>query len=152
MIKTIVEDTMDAMEEKLISYGLLKTHLKDTEALAETTLLLFFRDKIINGETQELLNILNGSQALGGMAFVHNFLLDRSKKSMEKKLKNNYKEELSEKLQMNSTSAALVSHAVMPEIVKACIQVFSTANINARRLAKMVDDGLPFHPPISSSL
>jgi hypothetical protein len=139
---------MNGMSVKLISYGLQKVHLKDAETLAETALLVVFRDEIKKGKTQELLNLLNGHQAQGKIAFILNFLAGLFQKSMEEKLMLAYKLELTDKLQLNSTSAEIIAQTVMPAMLKLCVEVFSKTNTNAVSLAKMVNDGLPFDSSI----
>jgi hypothetical protein len=152
MIKEIIEETMLGMSGKLFALGLSRFQLNDSFSLAETTVLLVFRDKVMSGKTQELLNILNGVSAPGKIAFVQNFIQDFSKKGMEKKLVKNYRTHLAEKLQMNDLTATLIAEAAIPEILKSVIGTFSKINVCENKLAELVNEGLPLHPAIDFNL
>jgi hypothetical protein len=149
MIKSIVEEIMVSKSAEFFSLGLPSLHLKECAELAETIVLLTFRDKIVNGKGQDLLRLLNTGQSLGKMAFIQNALLEIARNSMERKLVDGYKIELINRLQVNSTSAASVSKAAMPGILQSIMKTFSNANINAKDLTKMIDDSLPLSPKIS---
>jgi hypothetical protein len=149
MIKEIIDETLVQMNEKLYGWGLSRYQLNDASLLAETIVLLAFRDKLINRKEEELLSILNGIGTSGKAAFIHNFVQNLSKNIIEKRLIANYKIALTERLQMNSLSATTIAQATMPEILKSLIRKFSRGNINEENLSRVINNGLPLYSSIS---
>jgi hypothetical protein len=152
VIKVIVEEAMQGMSEKLFRLGLPPLHWGDAVMLSETTILLAFREKMTNGETPELVSLLNGDHSMSLVAFVQNHFQGRSKKSLEGNLMSSYKMRLIDKLQLNHATATLVYKTTIPQVMQSVFEVFSKLNVNPPALAKIVNDGLPFYAPISSSL
>jgi replicative DNA helicase len=151
MMKEVIDETITQMSEKLFSLGLSRYQLNDASLLIETVMLIAFRDRFINGKGKELLFILNDLGASGKTAFIDNFIQKLSKKVIEKKLIASYKITLTERLQMNNTSASLIANEVIPEILKSIIERFCRERIQESTLVKMINNGLPLHPFIHSS-
>lgn len=145
MIAQTVEETMEKMKMELSSIGLPCFHAKDAALLAERIILSAFREKIENGKTAVLVGLLANKPAPGGIPFVQNFAHGISKQFMEKSLSSNFKNELIEKLQLNSSTAADVAQAVIPKVMKSLGEKFSKEAIGADGLAKLVNDSLPNH-------
>jgi hypothetical protein len=152
VIKKIIEETMKGMSGKLFPLGLPAFRLSDAALLAEAAILFAFREKLANGKTPELVNLLNGNRSSGNIAFVQNFIQDLAKKSLERSLVSNYRMLLIDKLKMNYTLASQVSQTAMTEITKSMFELFSNIHIDEEDLVKIVDEGLPFHLSISPVL
>lgn len=152
MIKQVIDEVIIQMSEKLFSCGLSRYQLNDASILAESIVLITFRDRIIKGKGNKLLSILNGLSTSGKTAFIDNFIQKLSKKIIEKQLINSYKIALIERLQMNSISASSIASEVMPDILKSIIVVFIKVRVDERTLFKIVNDGMPMHRSIQEEM
>jgi ABC-type siderophore export system fused ATPase/permease subunit len=149
-IKAMIEEIMVRQNRNFYSMGLPNFRLNDAAGLAETTVLLTFRDKMLKGKTEQLLNILTGKRILGKLAFIQNFVQDLAMSSLEESMVIRYKQELVTRLQVSNSTALQVSKEAMPEIMKSMVERFSKAGVCKDSLAKLVDEGLPLHPRIDS--
>jgi hypothetical protein len=149
MIKAILEETLKKMSGKLFSLGLPDFHQKDAALLAESTFLQVFRYDIIKGKVEKLLGILTSKRTSEKTDIIQKVVLALSKKSIERRVVDNYKAELINKLQMNTEAASLVSRAAIPEMMRSLVERFSKEGVCKNTLAKIVDEGLPLHPHIN---
>jgi hypothetical protein len=152
MIRIIIEETMAKMSRKLFSLGLPNYCLKEAAWLAGTTVLLAFMDKMATSRAHQLINLLNGGCSPGQIAFIQNFIQDLSIRFLKKNLIDDYKANLINKLQINSSAASAVSQTVIPEIMKSMLEIFSNINVDEQSLAKIIDEGLPLSTSMNVKL
>jgi hypothetical protein len=140
MMRQIMEEAGAQLGHKLIGFGLPSFRIGEALELAESTLLNSFKRKIKNGRPTELLNIINGKQCVGAIAFIQNFIHDRSKSSLQKELYHTYYLELTHALQINSTTASKISSSVMPYVLDKIIETFTKNNVSQDQLLRILND------------
>jgi len=139
MIKETIQETIEQMSPHLVTYGLPSRQIKDATMLAEVVVFSAFRDKITKEKHAELLVLLN-SEAKNKTSILQSVKQYLFKDLLKKGLVKSYKIELTDRLQMNSTSASTIAKSIMPAILQSIIAKTSKEIVNEKRLFSMIND------------
>jgi hypothetical protein len=138
MIKQILEESGVHLSPKLIRLGLPAFKVTDALHVAELLIFRTFQKKVAEGNADNLLGILNSKRNKGAMAFIQNFVHDRSLASFEKELQREYSIDLINLLQMNSSFANQLSQAIIPYLLDKIVTKFSQTDIDSEALSSLV--------------
>ena len=138
MIKQILEESGVQLSPKLISLGLPPFRVTEVLHLAESLIFKTFQKKVVEGHAADLLGVLNSKRSNGAVAFIQNFIHDRSVASFEKRLQHEYTLELINMLVMNSTFAGQVANITIPYLLDKIIVQFSKTGIDSEQLSSMI--------------